>query len=352
MQAAVRRRFGTSEVVALEEIPTPTPGPKEVLIRVRAASPTLGDWELLTGRPRWITVLATLFVRRSGPDVPARPGDPRGWRRPKFRVLGSDFAGVVEAVGAEVTRYRVGDEVFGDCGESGFGAFAEFVCLPETATIARKPPELLFEAAATLAEPGLILLSAFRDLPQLRPGARVLVNGAGGGTGTLAVQHAKGAGAHVTGVDAGAKRALVTSLGADAYLDYAEVDFADGPERYDVVFDMVGTRPMRRVQRVLTDGGVYLIACVRGGPSLQAAFFGWFHSRIRRGRVRFVMADYRVQDLEELAVRCVDGRLRPALGATLPLAETAEALRLVGEGRGLGNVVVTMGQGAGRLGRG
>jgi D-arabinose 1-dehydrogenase-like Zn-dependent alcohol dehydrogenase len=176
MKAAIRYEFGPPEVLKLEEIPTPVPEDDELLIRVHAASVTLGDWELLTGRPLHLTVIATLFTRRPRHHVP-----PSGFFKPKFKILGTDVAGRVEAVGKSVTQFRPGDEVFGDCGLTGFGAFAEYVCVPERAALAPKPTGMSFEQAAAIPQAGFIAVQALRDSARVGPGHNVLINGAGGG---------------------------------------------------------------------------------------------------------------------------------------------------------------------------
>src|SRR5262245_7756130 len=225
MKAAVRREFGPPEVLSLEDVRTPTPTDGEVLIRVRAASVNLGDWELLTGEPLHITVLAALFVRKPRHDVVSGSdgGKPtgRGGKlfKPKLPILGSDIAGRVEAVGSSVTRVRAGDEVFGDCSVAGFGGFAEYVCVPEGAALVPKPAGMSFEQAAAIPQAAFIALQGLRDKAQVRPRHRVLINGAGGGAGTFAVQIAKMYGAEVTGVDGPSKLEMLRSIGADHVID-------------------------------------------------------------------------------------------------------------------------------------
>ncbi len=220
MNAMVRRRYGGPEVLALEELETPRPRDRELLIKVRAASLNLGDWELLTGRPFLFRILVRLFVPapRLRPR-PARGGLAAALLEPRIKVLGGDFAGRIEAVGREVTRFRPGDEVFGDAYAAGMGAFADYVCVPETAALAAKPAAMSFEEAAAIPQAAFIALQAIRDKGRVRAGQRVLINGAGGGAGSFAVQIAKSLGVHVTGVDSAAKLDMMRAIGADRAID-------------------------------------------------------------------------------------------------------------------------------------
>ena len=339
MRALVRHSFGTPDVLQVEELPTPEPRPREVRIRVRAASLNLGDWELLTGRPRWITVLASLFAKRPNLTIPEPPdGTPAG-RTPKFKVLGSDLAGTVEAVGGEVTRWKVGDDVFGDCGVGGFGAFAEAVCVSERAALARKPAGLSFEDAAALPQSGWIALQGLRDHARVEAGQHVLINGAGGGTGTLAIQLAKHYGATVTGVDGPEKQDLMRSLGADHVIDYRAEDFRANGQRYDVILDMAAHESVLRTRRSLTEHGIYLLGGGAGKPSLQACA-GPVLSPFGRGRVKFLLAASKTEDLDDLARLHADGILAPLLDGTYSLEEARDAFQRIGAGVALGKPVL------------
>ena len=215
MKAAVRHAYGTPEVLKIEEVPTPSPRDDEVRIRVRAASVNLGDWELLTGEPRYIIVIVRFFGPRPRRDV-GSSGLGGGLFGPRYPILGSDVAGHVEAVGRRVTRFRPGDEVFGDCSIGGFGAFAEYVCVPEKAPLVPKPAGMSFEQAAAIPQASFI---AVKGTQRVQPGQKVLINGAGGGAGTFAVQMAKTRGAEVTGVDGPSKLDMLHSIGADHVID-------------------------------------------------------------------------------------------------------------------------------------
>jgi NADPH:quinone reductase-like Zn-dependent oxidoreductase len=342
MKAAVRREYGTPEVLRIEEVPRPDPAGDEVLIRVRAASVNLGDWELLTAKPLYCAVLATLFTRKPRHDVVAsRPGGGRRLFRPKFKILGSDVAGRVEAVGGKVTRFRPGDEVFGDCAISGFGAFAEYVCVPEGLALAPKPPGMSFEQAAAIPQATFIALQALRDKARVRPGQKVLINGAGGGAGTFAVQLAKMYGAEVTGVDGPSKLEMLRALGADHVIDYTEESFTANGRRYDVILDLAAYRTVFESRRSLTADGVYLMAGGSGTALWQSAFLGPFLSRTGKGRVKPLLAASRRDDLVHMAELFEAGKVVPVIDRCYPLAEAAEALRRVGEKQSKGKVIIT-----------
>ncbi len=193
MKAAIRHQYGPPDVLKLEDVQKPTPRNDEVLIRVHAASVNLGDWELLTADPLYITVLANIFGSKSrhppvSSNPAAAPAHKRGLFNPKYKILGTDLAGRVEAVGTNVTQFQPGDEVFGDCTNAGFGGFAEYVCVPEKAALVRKPSGMTFEQAAAIPQAAFIALQGIRDKAKVQPGQKVLINGAGGGAGTFAVQ--------------------------------------------------------------------------------------------------------------------------------------------------------------------
>ncbi len=356
MKAAVRHAFGPPELLHVEDVPTPTPGQGEIRIRVRAASVNLGDWELLTGEPRWISTLATIFAPWPKHRIPApqaasqnaaesAPGGaaqplPRGLFAPRFKILGTDFAGHVDAVGPNVTDYRVGDEVFGDTSSAGFGAFAEYVCVPAKAAIAPKPAGLSFEQAAAMPQAAFIAVQAIRDQGQVQPGNRVLINGAGGGAGCFALQLAKHYGAEVTAVDGAHKRAFLEGLGADHVIDYAREDFTQNGSRYDVILDLAAQRSVFDVRPSLTPGGVYLLAGGAGLPTAQSAFLGPF-LRAKHGRIKFLVADSEPENLRYLIEQFEAGTFQPIIDRCFPLAEAGAALRRVGDKQSLGKVILT-----------
>lgn len=314
MRAVVRDRYGPPEVLRLEHVERPVPGRGQVLVEVLATSVNLSDWESLVGSPAY-----------------ARIG---GLRRPAGRVLGSDIAGRVAAVGPGVTGFRVGDEVYGD--NMGLkGGFAEHAVAP-AAVLAHKPPGLSFVEASTIPQAGAI---ALQGTAGAGPGTRVLVNGGGGGSGTFAIQLAKLAGAHVTGVDNAGKLDHMRALGADEVLDHRSDDFTrHGP--YDLVLDLVASRSVLDCRRALAPGGRY--RCV-GGPVprvLSALLAGAVVGALSGRRIGVLAVRPGPAHFVPLAQRCVTGEVRTFVDRVFPLEEAPAALARVGEGRALGKVVV------------
>ncbi len=298
MKALVRHRFGGPGVVRVEEVDRPALTDDRVLVRVRASSLNKADWHELRGWPRFL-----------------RPVTRNGVLRPKTALLGTDFAGVVEAVGNDVTDLAHGDEVFG----ARSGAFAEYV---SALSVVRKPSNVTFEEAATMGIAGMTALQGLRDHGNLQPGERVLINGASGGVGTLAVQIAKARGAH---------------------LDYTRQDFTREPERYDLVLDVAGGHSWHAIQRVLEPEGRLVIVGAHGsrGQLLHIAAV-WLASRRGKHSVKFFVAKFNQPDLQTLADLLSSGELKPAIDRTYELAEAEDALRTFGEGHVRGKLVLTM----------
>lgn len=347
MKAAVRYEYGPPEVLNLEEVRRPIPTVDDVLIRVHAASVNLGDWELLTADPLYITVIATIFAPKprhhvvSSSDGGASARKRRGLFKPKWKILGSDIAGRVEAVGRNVTKFQPGDEVFGDCGIAGFGGFAEYVCVPEKAALVPKPTSMSFEQAAAIPQAAFIAVQGLRDQARVQPGQKVLINGAGGGAGTFSVQLAKVYGAEVTGVDGPSKLEMLRSIGADHVIDYTQEDFTENGQRYDVILDMAAYRSVFESRRSLTPDGIYLLAGGSGKAMWQSAFLGPVISKTGNGRVKFLLVDWSRDDLNLMVELFETGKVLPVIDRCYPLAEADEALRRVGERRSLGKVVIT-----------
>ena len=320
MQAIVQRRYGPTEVLELCEIPRPEPGDREVLIRVHAAGVDRGVWHLMAGRP--------LLVR------PAF-----GIRAPKFPVPGMDLAGVVEAVGAKVTRFAPGDEVLG----VGKGAFAEYATAPERKLV-HKPAGLSFQQAGALGISGLTALQALRDHAQVQPGQHVLVVGASGGVGTYAVQVAKAFGAEVTGVCSTAKLDLVRSLGADHVVDYRRDDFAAGARRYDVIVDIGGNSPLSRLRRALTPAGTLVIVGGEGGGrwlgGLDRQLRAMLVSPFVGQKLTTFTSRGNAEDLAALTDLVENGQVTPTIDRTYALHEAPEAIRHLEAGHVRGKVVV------------
>ena len=343
MKAMVRHAYGPPDLLRLEEVETPTPADDELLLRVRAASLNLGDWELMTGRPRYITALSRIFGGRAR-VCPSTPSDERRSLlgrlfEPKFKILGCDVAGRVEAVGAEVTRFAPGDDVFGLCM---FGACAEYACLPQDSPLLHKPANLPWDQAAALPQAAFLAVQAIRDKARVEAGQKVLIVGAGGGAGTLAVQLAKASGAEVTGVDRGSKAEMLRSIGADQVIDYQREEFTENGQRYDFIFDLVAHRSVFTCMRSLAPGGLYLAAGGSLRPFCQSLFLGPLISKLSSKRVGFLMAHTDTENLEYSLQRMESGTLAPVIDRGYPLNELPEAVRRVGEGRALGKIIITV----------
>jgi NADPH:quinone reductase-like Zn-dependent oxidoreductase len=258
-----------------------------------------------------------------------------GFLKPKHKILGADVAGEVEAVGGEVTRFKPGDEVFG---EGGYGGFAEYVCVDENRFVP-KPADLTFEEAAAAPMAALTALQGLRDEGHIQAGQKVLINGASGGVGTFAVQIAKSFDTEVTGVCSAAKMDLVRSIGADHVVDYAREDVTKSERRYDLIFDVAAFRSVSDYKRILKPGGIYVVA----GGSIRRIFQVMLLSKIKAKNMKVVIARVDQKDLLVLAELMTAGKVRPVIDKRYPLSETAEALRYLEEGRARGKVVVTVG---------
>ena len=322
MQAIVQDRYGSTDVLRLDDIDVPEPGTGAVLIRVRAAGVDRGVWHLMTGEP----YLARLAF---------------GLRRPRNRVPGMDVAGVVERIGAGVTGFAVGDEVFG----IGKGTYAEFAVAP-TKKLAHVPEGLSFEHAAAVPISGLTALQAVRDVGTVQPDQSVLVIGASGGVGTYAVEIATAAGAEVTGVCSTAKMDLVRSIGAAHVVDYTQDDVVELGKRYDVVIDIAGNRTLRHLRRMLAPKGTLVIVGGEAGGrwlggierNLRAALWSPFIGQ----RMRAFISRERGEDIERLAEMIAAGEVRPIVERTFPLADAAAAIRQLEDGNARGKVVITV----------
>ena len=323
MKAIVHRCYGPPDVIRYEEIAKPTAAAGEILVRVHAASVNPLDWHYLEGTPYVLRIDAGF----------GRPDDPR---------LGVDYAGTVEAVGRNVTRFKPGDEVFG----GRFGALAEYIVAREDRAVALKPANATFEQAAAVAIAGVTALQALRDKGHLHAGENVLINGASGGVGTFAVQLAKSFGATVTGVCSTKNVELVRSIGADHVIDYTREDFTQGAQRYDLIIDNVATHSLLDYRRVLKPNGVYVMV----GSTDPGHWFGWLSKPIQAWilsaftsqRFGMIFAELKQNDLTTLATFMRDGKLTPVIDRTYQLSEAGEALRYLEKGHARGKVVVTV----------
>jgi len=330
MKAIVQDRYGPAEVLELRDIATPELGDTDVLVRVRAAGVDPGVWHVMAGLPYLLRVVGF------------------GFRGPKVPVRGLDLAGTVAATGKAVTRFAVGDEVFG----IGVGSFAELARAPES-KLAPKPTNLSFEEAAAIPVSALTALQALRDKGQLKPGQSVLINGAAGGVGTYAVQLAKHFGGRVTGVCSTAKVDLICSLGADAVVDYTREDFTTLAARYDLILDCVGNHSLLKLRRALTPRGTLVLVGSDGGSYggggrwlggidrlLRALLLSPFIGQKLKGFI----ASERFEDLVALTSIIEAGALRPVIDRTFALHEAADAVRHIAGGHARGKVILRVAQ--------
>ena len=312
MKAIVYQRYGSPDVLELQEVEKPTAADGELLVRVHAAAVNPLDWHFMRGTP-W------LMRAMSGP------------LRPKRKILGVDVAGTVEVVGAGVTQFQPGDEVFG-LGKS--GAFAEYLIIPQDEAVL-KPARVSFEAAAAVPIAALTALQGLRDNGQIQSGHKVLINGAAGGVGTFAVQIAKSFGAEVTGVCSTRNLEMVGALGADRVIDYTREDFTKDDARYDLILDAFGNHSLSEYRRILSPQGIFVAAA---GPILRALRI------VLTGRKKMVgfIAKGKQEDLEFIKGLLETGKVTPVIDRSYPLSEVADAIRYLEEGHAQGKVVITV----------
>jgi NADPH:quinone reductase-like Zn-dependent oxidoreductase len=323
MKAIVQDRYGSADTLAFRDVGKPVARDGEVLVQVYAAGVDPGVWHLMTGRP--------YLVRAMG----------FGFRAPKFPVRGSDLAGIVEAVGKNVTQFQPGDQVYGTCD----GSFAEYASA-KTERIALKPENLSFDQAAAVPVSGVTALLGLRDAGKVQPGQTVLVIGAAGGVGSHAVQLAKAFGAVVTGVCSTSKAELVRKLGADELIDYTRDDFTDGRRRFDLILDTAGRRPLSQLRRALTVRGVLVLVGGEGGGrwlgGFQRQIFAPLRSVGTKQRLVGLVSKERQQHLMTLKELIEAGKVTPVIDRTYPLSEAADAVRYLEEGHARGKVVLTV----------
>jgi NADPH:quinone reductase-like Zn-dependent oxidoreductase len=323
MKAIVRDAYGSADVLELRDIDRPVVGADEVLVRVHAAGVDQGVWHVMAGLP--------YPIRLAG----------YGLRAPKNPVLGADVAGVVQAVGKEVSRFQPGDEVFGIA----TGSYAEYARASEN-RLAPKPANLTFEQAAVVAISGLTALQGLRDHAKVRPDQKVLIVGASGGVGTYATQVAKVFGAHVTGVCTTTKVDLVRSLGADHVIDYTREDFADGQQRYDAILDVGGNASLSRLRRALTPKGTLVIT----GGETDGRWLGGTDRQLRAlivspfvgQKLGTFISRENHEDMIVLKELIEGGKVTPVIDRVYPLSDVADAIRYMREGRARGKVAITM----------
>ncbi len=315
MKAVVYTKYGSPDVLQLKEVEKPTPKDNEVLVKVHATSLNAADLDFLRGRMQFS-------------------------RKPRYKILGSDIAGRIEAVGRNVKQFQQGDEIFVDLSRYGFGAFTEYVCVPENA-LALKSASMTFEEAATLPQAAMLALQGLRDKRQIQPGEKVLINGAGGGVGTFAVQIAKLFGAEVTGVDSTEKLDIVRSIGADHVIDYTQEDFIKSGQSYDLILDVVVSHSISDYKSVLNPQGILRMVGGSLGKVFKAALLGPLISRNKKISI-VVWRPNKKEDMIFLAELLEADKIVPVIDRRYPLSEVAEAFRYLEEGHHLGKIVITM----------
>lgn len=319
MKAIVYQRYGSPDVLELGEVPRPVPGDDEVLVKVQAVSVNSWDWDMLTGRPIEYRFFSGLL-------------------KPKSNMMhGCDIAGQVEAVGRKAALFKVGDEVFGDLAERGWGAFAEYTRAPEK-NLRLKPPGMTFEEAACLSHGGNLAVQGLVDFGRIKTGQKVLINGGGGSTGTLAIQIAKLFDVELTGVDRTEKLDTMRTLGADHVIDYTRADFTQNGRTYDLIFDVKTNRSPSAYQRALSPGGTYVTVGGHTARVLQVLLWG----KLTRKHNLHVVAYEANKDSSYLVTLFESGKLKPVIDNVFRLEETAEAFRYFGAGSFKGKIVVRL----------
>ncbi|NOU98856.1 NAD(P)-dependent alcohol dehydrogenase [Paenibacillus planticolens] len=324
MKAVVYTKYGTKDVLKLKEVEKPTPKANEVLVQIHAASVNSWDWDLLRGIP---------FLVRLG-----------GLLKPKYNILGADVAGRVEAVGKHVKQFRPGDEVFGDISGCGWGGFAEYVCAREDA-LTLKSSGMTFDEAAAIPQAAVLALQGLRAQGKIQKGQKILINGAGGGVGTFAVQMAKSFGGEVTGVDSTNKLNMLKSIGLDHVIDYTQIDFTQNGQRYDLILDVVGTRSLFDYKRALSPQGAYVMVGGSMARIFQLLLLGPWISRISKVKMGILIHKPNKEDLNIIKELFEADKVVPVIDRRYALNEVADALQYLGDGHPQGKVVIVVEQG-------
>jgi NADPH:quinone reductase-like Zn-dependent oxidoreductase len=322
MKAIVYTEYGSPDVLQLKEVETPAPKDNEALVKVHAASLNAADLEMLRG---------DFVIRMTAP------------RKPRYTILGSDVAGSIEAIGRNVRHFQPGDEIWGDLSfPLGYSTFAEYVCIPEEA-LRLKPASMTFKEAAAVPSAGAVALQNLRCKRPIEPGQKVLINGAGGGVGTFAVQLAKHFGAEVTGVDSARKLDMLRSIGADHVIDYRQEDYTQSGQRYDLILDVVAYRSILAYRRALTPEGIFVFVGGSTAAIFQALLLGPLISRIGSKEIGAGMWEpNKKEDLDLLAELFEAGKVVPVIDRCYPLHEVPEAFRYLVSGQQKGKVVITV----------
>ncbi|MEI4770972.1 NAD(P)-dependent alcohol dehydrogenase [Psychrobacillus sp. FJAT-51614] len=319
MKAVVCTQYGFTDTLKLKEVEKPIPKDNEVLIKVQTASVNSWDWDLVRGKP---------FIVRLG-----------ALKKPKYEILGADIAGRVEAIGQDVKQFLPGDEVFGDISGCGWGGFAEFVCAHENA-LTKKPPNMTFEEAASIPQAGVLALQGLRDSGKIQEGQKILINGAGGGVGSFALQIAKLYKTEVTGVDSTTKLDTMRSFGADHVIDYTQEDFTQNGQHYDLILDVVGNRTIFEYKRLLCSNGTYVMV---GGPFtriFQLILLSPLISLTGKKKMTLLIHKPNKKDIDTIKNLAENGKLVPVIDRCYPLSEVSEALGYLAEGHARGKIII------------
>lgn len=324
MKALTYSRYGSPDLLKIEEVPTPVPTDDQILIKIHSVSLNGSDKENLIGKPLY-TRVGGLF----------KPGNP---------ILGSDIAGRVEAVGKNITEFQPGDDVFGEIPGYSRG-LAEFVCTSGN-TMAHKPPELTFEEAAAIPQAGAIAIRGIQDIGKVQPGQKVLINGAGGSAGSFAIQLAKMHGAEVTAVDNSRKLDFMRSLGADFVIDYTKEDFTQNGKQYDLILDVVANRSVWAYRRALSPNGTYFFTGGKVSTLFQILLFGSLATRNSGKSIKLLAVPQNRKDLLAVTKLCLAGKIKPVIDKRYLFEDAPEAFRYLAAGNGKGKVVINITDGA------
>jgi NADPH:quinone reductase-like Zn-dependent oxidoreductase len=324
MKAIICTKYGSPDVLQLQDVAKPAPKDDEVLIKINAASVNARDWRFMRAKP--------FFIRLS----------PGGFLQPKNKILEADLAGRVEAIGNNVKQFMPGDEVFGYLpSATGRGTFTEYVCAKEN-MITLKPTNITFEQAAAVPVAAMTALQGLRDKGNIQPGQKVLINGASGGVGTFAVQIAKAFGAEVTAVCSPRNLEMARAIGADHVIDYTKEDFTQNGRQYDLILAVNGYHPLSAYQRALTPRGTYVFVGGSPAQTFQALFLGPLMSRSNGRKMTSCMGKANQKDLLVIRALLEDGKIRPVIDDCYPLSKAAEAFRYFEKGHARGKVVITI----------
>ena len=322
MKAVVYTKYGSPDVLEVREMPKPEPAENQVRIKVAASSANAGDWHLLRGKPAPVRLFA-------------------GLTKPKFTILGTDLAGRVDAVGSKVTRFKEGDEVYGDISGAGFGAFAEYACAPAE-MLALKPANLSFRQAAAVPAASVTALQGLRDTGGIQAGQRVLINGASGGVGSFAVQLAKALGAEVTAVCSTGNLERMRSIGADRVIDYTDEDFTRSGQKWDLILAANGYHPICDYRRALSPAGRYVMSGGSMRQFSQVMLFGSLLSLFSKKKMGNMLVRPNGNDLDFVRELIEAGKVFPLLDREYSLSEVPEAIRYLEAGHAKGKVVITV----------